>query len=335
MIDTILNPYYIQIASFILINIVLGISIYITLSTGQLSLGSAGFMSIGAYTSALVTMKLGMPIFVGIISGAIVAALAGILVGIPTLRLQGVYLAIATLGFGEVVRVLFNNMEITRGAMGLPGIPHFGRVLAESLANMGLTADMLGLRNNQWSALLLFIVLLVIVILVIWFFVRQNHSRIGRAYTAIKEDEQAAESMGIPTTYYKVLAFAQGALIAGFAGALYAHTTSFINPGDFSYHRAVEILIFAVFGGSEVIWGPIFGAAFLTALPEVLRDLADYRLIIYGLLLIAMMAFRPQGLIDYNVIHWLRRKFKKQKKNGSVSNGSDGNMSSEQKGGTM
>ncbi|MBO8173250.1 MAG: branched-chain amino acid ABC transporter permease [Bacillaceae bacterium] len=313
MADIILNPYYMQIASFILINIILGISIYITLSTGLLSLGSAGFMSIGAYTSALVTMKLGFPMPLGIVSGAMVAALAGILVGIPTLRLSGVYLAIATLGFGEVIRVWFNNLEITRGALGIPGIPQMGREITGSLREFGITPDMLGLRANQFSALILFFILLILVILTVWFFVRLQRSRIGRAYAAIKADEEAAEAMGINTTYYKVLAFAQGALVAGFAGALYAHTTSFINPGDFSYHRAVEILIFAVFGGSEVIWGPIFGAAFLTLMPEVLRGLADYRFMIYGVLLIVMMAFRPQGIIDYQVLDWLKKKVKRNK----------------------
>lgn len=316
--DFLLNPYYMGIASFILINIILGISIYLTLATGQLSLGNAGFMSIGAYASAMVTVKLGLPIPLGILAGALAAALSGILVGIPTLRLQGVYLAIATLGFGEVIRVWFNNLQITNGATGIPGIPHMGRQIATQLKEIGITYEFFGLRNNQFTALILFLLLLILVILLVWFFVRQNHSRIGRAYMAIKADEKAAEAMGINTTYYKILAFTQGAMVAGIAGALYAHTTTFIIPGDFSYRRAVEILIFAVFGGSEVIWGPVFGASFLTLLPEVLREVADYRYMVYGVLLILLMAFRPQGLIDVHFLKWTQSKFRRKRSEAST-----------------
>ena len=165
----------------------------------------------------------------------------------------------------------------------------------------------MGLRNNQFIGLSVFLLLLIISIVVIWFFIRQNNSRIGRAYASIKMDEQASEAMGINITYYKILAFGQGALLAGFAGALYAHMTAYISPSDFDYHRAVEILIFAVFGGSEVIWGPIFGAIFLSTLPEMLRVVSEYRFMIYGALIVFMMAFRPQGLIDVNVINWLKR----------------------------
>ncbi|MCF6093934.1 branched-chain amino acid ABC transporter permease [Microaerobacter geothermalis] len=313
MIDTILNPYYLQIFSFILINIILGISIYITLATGQLSLGNAGFMAIGAYTSAILTIKFSAPMPVGIVSGAILAGIAGVLVGIPTLRLKGVYLAIATLGFGEVVRVLLNNWEYTNGASGLPGIPQIGREIAGLLKGLGITAKDLGLKANQLTNLIIVLVLLVIVVFLVWFFVRQSQSRVGRAYSSICADEDAAEAMGIYTTYYKILAFSQGAFVAGLAGALYAHTTTFINPADFSYHRAVEILIFAVFGGSEVIIGPIFGAAFLTSLPEVLRSASDYRLLIYGALIVLMMAVRPQGLIDVQLIRWIKDKFSSSK----------------------
>ena len=138
-------------------------------------------------------------------------------------------------------------------------------------------------------------------------------------------DEQASEAMGINITYYKILAFGQGALLAGFAGALYAHMTAYISPSDFDYHRAVEILIFAVFGGSEVIWGPIFGAIFLSTLPEVLRVVSEYRFMIYGALIVFMMAFRPQGLIDVNVINWLKRP-RSKKKEGKHGTGSKENQ---------
>lgn len=322
MLGDLINPYYFQVASFILINIILGISIYITLATGQLSLGNAGFMGIGAYTSALLTIHFHLPILVGIILGAIFAGIIGIIVGIPTLRLQGVYLAIATLGFGEVVRVMFVNWEgITNGAIGISGIPQMGREFLKLVKGFGFDPTMIGLRNNQFVSLSIFLILLIITVLVTWFFIRQNHSRIGRAFAAIKMDEHATEAMGVNITYYKVLAFCQGAMIAGFAGALFAHVTSYISPSDFSYHRAVEILIFAVFGGSDVIWGPIFGATFLTSMPEVLRGVEDYRYLIYGVIIVAMMAFRPQGLIDNHTLKFLRKR-KNKSKNGVDEYGS-------------
>lgn len=308
MLENIINPYYFQVASFVLINIILGISMYITLATGQISLGNAGFMGIGAYTSAIVTLQYEAPLLIGIILGAIVAGIIGLLVGLPTLRLQGVFLAIATLGFGEVIRVLFINWEqLTGGAIGISGIPQMGREILATVGQWGIQPADLGLRNNQFVSLSVFILLLIIVIILFWFFIRQNNSRVGRAFAAIKMDERATEAMGVNITYYKILAFVQGAMISGFAGALYAHVTAYISPADFSYHRAVEILIFAVFGGSEIIWGPVFGAAFLTSMPEFLRFIADYRYMLYGAILVAMMAFRPQGILDANVLNWFKK----------------------------
>ncbi|MED1605417.1 branched-chain amino acid ABC transporter permease [Cytobacillus kochii] len=313
MLAELINPYYLQVGCFILINIILGISVYITLSTGQLSLANAGFMGIGAYTSALLTIHFELPIIIGIIIGALVAALCGVLIGIPTLRLQGVYLAIVTLGFGEVIRVIFVNWEsVTNGSVGISGIPHIGREILKTLQGFGFQPSSIGLQNNQFIFLSIFILLLLITIFVIWFFRRQHQSRVGRAFAAIKLDEKAAESMGINITYYKVLAFAQGALVAGFAGAMYAHILAYISPADFAYHRAVEILIFVVFGGSEVIWGPIFGAFFLTLMPEVLRFISEYRYMMYGLIIIIMMAVRPQGLIDVPLLKALSKKGRKR-----------------------
>lgn len=322
MLNELINPYYLQIASFILLNIILGVSIYITLATGQLSLGHAGFMSIGAYTSAILTLNHGVPLILGILIASIFTGLIGVIIGFPALRLHGVYLAIATLGFGEVIRVLFVNWEgLTNGAIGIASIPHLGREILSFSMSIGIEPAALGLRNNQFIGLSVFLILLIISIVVIWFFIRQNNSRIGRAYASIKMDEQASEAMGINVTYYKILAFGQGALLAGFAGALYAHMTAYISPSDFDYHRAVEILIFAVFGGSEVIWGPIFGAIFLSSLPEVLRSVSEYRFMIYGALIVFMMAFRPQGLIDVNVINWIKRP-RSKKKEGKHGTGS-------------
>lgn len=321
MLAELINPYYLQVASFILINILLAVSVYITLSTGQLSLASAGFMGIGAYTSALLTIHFELPIVLGIIAGALMAGLLGIVIGIPTLRLQGVYLAIVTLGFGEVIRVFFINWEgLTKGSVGLSGIPHLGRELLKTLKQFGFEPGMIGLQNNQFIFLTIFLLLLAITCGTVWFFRRQTKSRIGRAFAAIKLDEQAAESMGINITYYKILAFAQGALIAGFAGAIYAHVLGYISPADFSYHRAVEILIFVVFGGSEVIWGPVLGSLFLTLMPEVLRFISEYRYMIYGVIIIILMAVRPQGLIDLQMIQWVKRKIKRRGKSHGATN---------------
>ncbi|WP_404332945.1 branched-chain amino acid ABC transporter permease [Mesobacillus maritimus] len=321
MLAELINPYYLQIGCFVLINIILALSVYVPLSTGQLSLASAGFMGLGAYTSALLTIHFELPILVGIIAGTLMAGLFGIIIGLPTLRLQGVYLAIVTLGFGEVIRVVFVNWEsLTKGSVGISGIPHIGREILKTVKEFGFNPQNIGLQNNQFIFLSIFLLLLAIAIFLVWFFRRQSRSRVGRAYAAINLDEKAAESMGINITYYKVLAFTQGALLAGFAGSLYAHVLAYISPADFSYHRAVDILVFTIFGGSEVIWGPVFGAIFLTFLPEVLRFISEYRYMIYGLMIIILMAVRPQGLIDVNLINWIKSKVSKRGvKHGSSS----------------
>ena len=307
-----LNPYHLQVGSFVLINAILGVSIYVTLSTGQLSLGNAGFMGIGAYAAALLSTQHQVPIPAGILAGSLLAGAAGILVGIPSLRLSGVYLAIATLGFGEVLRAVLINWEsLTGGAVGIAAIPQMGRVILAWASDRGFSPGSLGLQNNQFISLTVFLILLLCTILTVAFFLRLSRSRVGRAYAAIRLDERAAEAAGIPITYYKVLAFSQGALLSGFAGALFAHSTSFVSPADFTYHRAVEILVFAVFGGSEHILGPVFGAAFLTVVPEALRAISDYRYILYGLLLVVMMVYRPQGVIDPALLRRFRRSGRK------------------------
>ena len=303
-----INPYYLQIGSFILINILLALSVYVPLSSGQLSLGSAGFMAIGAYTSALLTINFDIPIFLGIVAGACLAGLLGIIIGIPSLRLTGVFLAIATLGLGEVIRVIFVNWEsLTKGSIGLTGIPQIGRELLKLVKGFGFEPSMIGLKNNQFVYLMVFLLILIIVIATIWFVARQQNSRVGRSFSSIQMDEKAAESMGINITYFKVLSFTQGAFLAGLAGALFAHVMGYISPSDFAYHKAVEILIFTVFGGSEVIIGAVFGAIFLTLVPEVLRFVSEYRYIIYGILLIILMAVRPQGLLDINLLNRFKR----------------------------
>lgn len=315
MLSEILNPYYLKVLCFVLINILLAISVYVPLSSGQLSLGSAGFMGIGAYTSALLTIHFEIPLYITIIVGALVAGVMGVIVGIPSLRLTGVFLAIATLGFGEVIRVIFVNwQDLTKGSIGLTGIPQMGREILNFAKNIGFNPTALGLKNNQFTNLCVFLILLFTVILVLWFVSRQQKSRIGRAFSAIEMDEKAAESMGINITYFKVLSFAQGAFIAGLAGALFAHTIGYISPSDFAYSRAVEILIFTVFGGSEVIIGSVFGASILSLLPELLRFVSEYRYILYGIMIIILMAVRPQGIID---VHLLNRLTGKRTKRGT------------------
>src|SRR5512139_342201 len=182
-----INPYHLQVASFVLINVILGVSIYVTLSTGQLSLGNAGFMSIGAYTAALLATNFQVPIPLGIAAGGLLAGAAGVLVGIPSLRLTGVYLAIATLGFGEVIRVVFVNWEsLTGGAVGIAAIPQMGRVLLAGLRKSGVEPEGLGLRDNQFIALAVFVILLVLAVLTVLFFSRLAGSRVGRAYDAVR-----------------------------------------------------------------------------------------------------------------------------------------------------
>lgn len=306
--DQLLNPYYLQIAMFILINAILGISIYFTLATGQLSLGNAGFMSIGAYTSALLTLKAGLPLFLAVPAGGLAACLLAAIIGIPATRLQGIYLAIATLGFGEVVRVIILNMKITNGALGLSGIPSLSAQIGKQFTAMGLGNGLGSISVQQLSNLSVIALLALLVAFLIFFALRLRHSRLGRAFAAIKDDEHAAEVTGVDTVRYKLMAFFIGAFVAGIAGGLAAHVTFYIGPKDFSYHRAVEILLFAVLGGGNVIWGPILGSTILTLLPEVLRAVADYREMIYGGILVVMMIFRPQGLISEETLRFWQSK---------------------------
>ncbi|AFM43349.1 ABC-type branched-chain amino acid transport system, permease component [Desulfosporosinus acidiphilus SJ4] len=312
--DILLNPYYLQIGTFIMLNAILGVSIYLTLATGQLSLGNAGFMSIGAYTSALLTLKAGFSVLLAVPLAGFVAAAVSVVIGFPALRLKGLYLAIATLGFGEVVRVIFLNLKITNGALGLSGIPSMTILLGKTLSSLGLGSGIGGVTLQQLSSVLILFFLILIVALLVFACLRLSRCRAGRAFAAIKTDETAAEAMGINTTYYKLLAFLLGAFIAGVAGALSAHLTFYIGPVDFDYHRTVEILIFAVLGGSNLVWGPILGAFLLTLLPEILRAASDYRMMIYGAILVLMMAFRPQGLISEETLRFWKGKLGREEK---------------------
>lgn len=252
------------------INIILAVSLnLITGFTGQFSLGHAAFMSIGAYASGILTAKLGLPFIVGIIGAALAAAAAGLLIGIPTLRLKGDYLAIATLGFGEIVRILFLNWSYVGGAMGLNDIP----------------------RYTNWTWLFAMIVLTYIVISN---FIASYH---GRAVISIKEDEIASTSMGVNTSYYKVLVFSMGALFAGIAGALYSNYFYFIKPDSFGFMKSVDILVIVVLGGLGSIRGSIISAIALSLVSLSLQGIPELRMVIYAVVLFIMMVFKPQKLI--------------------------------------
>lgn len=251
------------------INSLLAISIWLTLACGMLAMANAAFMGIGAYASAILTTTYGLPYPVGLAAGVLVPAVVAFAMGKPTLRLSGVYLAMATLAFGEVVRITAINAEgLTGGALGLNGIPPYTQWWHVVLA---LVATLVGLHLLR-------------------------RSKTGRAFEAIKEDEVAASQMGIDIAGHKLAAFVLGGALAGLAGALSAHMTFFIGPNEFGFDRGVEILTMAILGGVEGLLGPVIGAVLLTLLPELLRGLNEYRLIVNGLILVLVVLFLPGGI---------------------------------------
>jgi branched-chain amino acid transport system permease protein len=277
------------------VNAMLALSIYITLSCGLLSLANAAFMGIGAYAASLVTMHTGLPFGMALVLAGLLPALVALIIGIPTLRLSGVYLAMATLGFGEVVRVVILNLDFTGGPMGINGIPQ---------------------KTEFWHILLLLGATL-------YLLGRLRRSKLGRAFEAIKEDDTAARLMGIDVASCKLLAFVIGAVIAGVAGGLNAHYTFTIGPGNYAFENAVEILTMAVFGGTSNLIGPTIGATILTLLPEVLRGFKDFRLAANGLILVLVILYLPKGIWDPRRIRgFLRRRQSPIKTDGS-KDGSD------------
>lgn len=300
--------YYLQVATFICISGMLGLSVHLVLATGQLTLGNAGFMLLGGYTAALLAIRAGWPLWLSIPAGGLLAALVAVPLGAACLRLRGVYLAVATLGFTQSLVVIANNLTVTGGALGLRDIPNLGALIGRWLRSLFAEAPF-GWTFSQFANLIVFALCLGLLGTAFWFVVRQGRSRVGRAFAAIRTDEVAAGAMGINTTYYKVLAFAQGAFLAGVAGGLTAHLTYFIGPSDFGFSRAVEMLVFVVVGGTAVPAGPVLGAALLRALSEYLREAKDLRLIIYGALMLLMVLLRPQGLLTPQMFQrWRRRR---------------------------
>ncbi|MGI6731469.1 MAG: branched-chain amino acid ABC transporter permease [Anaerovoracaceae bacterium] len=285
----IINSFYQITIATICINIILAVSLnLVTGFTGQFSLGHAGFMSIGAYVCAMITMRMNSTtgFVIGVLAGALAATLIGIIIGIPTLRLKGDYLAIATLGMAEIIRVIFLNLEITNGAAGLNGIPRF----------------------VNWGWLAFFTVTAVILINN---FLRSSH---GRACISIREDEIASESVGINSTFYKVMAFAIGAFFAGVAGALYASYFYFLKPDLFGFLKSIDILVIVVFGGLGSMTGSIVAAILLAIITTFLQAFTAVRMIVYAALLVLIMIFRPQGLFGTKEITDLFKLRKKDER---------------------
>lgn len=277
-----INRYYSGILTMLCINIILAVSLNLATGfLGQLVLGHAGFMSVGAYSAALFTMHSGLPAGIAfpiaLVLGGAVAALFGFVIGIPALRLKGDYLAIITLGFGEIIRVLILAMDFTGGARGLRGIPR-----------------VVNTRENPAGYFTWVFYVAVLTVVIIYAFIKSRH---GRAVISIREDEIASEASGINTTYYKLLAFIMAAFFAGIAGALYAHHIGVLNPAKFDFNYSVEILIMVVLGGMGSITGSVIAATALTILPEALRSFSDYRMLAYSIILICVMLFKPSGLL--------------------------------------
>lgn len=277
-----MGDYMLRIAIMAGVYIVLSLSLHLIVGiTGQISLGHAAFYGIGAYTSALITLQCGAPFWLAALAAALLSGMVALAIGIPSLRLRGGYLAITTLGFNEIIRlVLINWDSLTRGPMGLPGIP---------------APTMLGYRfENNVSYYYLILILVFITFIVMS---RILHSKIGRNLLAIREDDIAAEAMGISLLKYKVIAFVIGAIFAGAAGSFYAHFVSYIDPQSFSFDESVIILSMVVIGGMGSLAGAALGATLMVILPEALRFLVQYRMLIYGIMLVVMMLLRPQGLL--------------------------------------
>ncbi|MBK7999994.1 MAG: branched-chain amino acid ABC transporter permease [Verrucomicrobia bacterium] len=274
------NRYYLGIAIDVGISIILAVSLnLINGHTGQFSLGHAGFMAVGGFTAAKLTLELtpSVPaaaqpaLFVGaMLAGGLVAALAGLAVGLPSLRLKGDYLAIVTLGFGEIIRVIFQTSPAFGAATGLTGIPKFTTLFW------------------TWSAAALTVYVVASLV----------NSTYGRGFLCVHDDEVAAAAMGINPTRYKVTAFVTGAFFAGMAGALYAHHKQVLKPDGFDFMKSIDVVVMVILGGMGNTVGVILAAILLTVLPELLRGFADYRMIVYSLLIIGLMLLRPQGLFN-------------------------------------
>jgi branched-chain amino acid transport system permease protein len=245
------------------------LSVYIILATGQLSLGNAGFMGIGAYLTSYLTVELGVPVTAALVIAALASGAIGVVVGFPALRLKGIYLAMATLGFGEMVRSFFLNFSAMGGSGGFHGMKHIsvGYIWA-------------------WAGGILLLIMLL------------EHSRVWLEMRAVHDDETAAGLVGLNTTVTKVAAFGAGAAVAAICGGLFAHHHVYIEPGNFGFERSIDFVLAVILGGSTVAPGALVGALLIVLLPEMLRSLADWRLAAFGALLIVVLLVRRQGILD-------------------------------------
>ena len=275
------SDYLIRIATMMALYVVLASSLNMIIGfTGMYSLGHGAFYGIGAYTSAILAHNMGWSFWVTMPIGGALTALVGAFLGLATLRLRQTFLLFGTLAFGEMVRILIMNWpSLTRGPMGIPGIPP-PRILGHELVG----------STEYYYLILVFAILMVLLIY------RFYHSRVGRAWVAIREDEIAASSMGISAFGYKVLAFTIACLIAGLAGAFYAHFITFISADQFGMNESFLILTMVALGGTGSIIGPIIGALILILIFEVFRFLAEYRMVLYGAILILVIVIKPEGL---------------------------------------
>ncbi|MGI6037144.1 MAG: branched-chain amino acid ABC transporter permease [Limnochordia bacterium] len=301
------NQYYVYVFNRGLINAiaVLGLVLLFGLA-GQISLGHVAFFSVAAYTSAILTMKVGLPVLCSMVIGTVLAGICGALLSIPAFQLTGPFLAICTVAFGEVVRLLILNwVDLTNGPYGLHMIPPL------RVGSLRVTSEYL------WYYVLLF--LTVGVALVAW---RIRYSYIGRAFMAIREDETAADIIGVDVRKYKTIAFVSAAVFAGIAGALYAHLSGFLSPESLTGQESNNFFSMAVVGGSDSIFGGILAGVSLTLLPELMRFLQEYYMMIYGLLVLIIVLFPPdkgQAILD-----WLQRPFSSRKDGTQVPMGGDG-----------
>jgi branched-chain amino acid transport system permease protein len=300
----IFSHYQINIMTTALIYIMLGLGLNIVVGlAGLLNLGYVAFYAIGAYSYALLNYQFGIGFWVALPIGALCAAVFGILLGFPVLRLRGDYLAIVTLGFGEIIRLVLENWNsFSFGPSGISNIPRPG------LFGINLSLEQ--------SAVYMYFLMIGMCIFTVFVVNRLQHSRIGRAWVALREDELACQAMGVDKTKAKLTAFALGATWAGMAGVLFAAKTTFINPASFTFLESVMILSIVVLGGMGSITGVILAALVIVLSQEYLRIFSDYRMLLFGAALVAMMIFRPQGIISS-----VRRTYEFHKTNDSENSG--------------
>ena len=289
------SDYYLSIMIFIGINAiaVMGLSLLMGYA-GQISLGHAAFLGIGAYSSGVLTVKFGFSVWMAFFSGMLLSAIMAMAIALPTLKLKGHYLAVATLGFGEIIYIIFNELlEITGGPSGLSGIPPIG---------------FFGYSFTGGTAF--FYLVWAIMILLLIFSLNVIYSRMGRALRGVHGSDLAATAMGVNVSRLKVQVFVLSAIYASIAGSLYAHFVTFISPPTFGLFVSILLLMMVVIGGGGSIWGALFGAGILTVLPEYLRVFKDFDILIYGAILMAILLFMPEGLLKglSLFMKWINKK---------------------------